>query len=274
MSLMLAGVGLMLMMAANGNNNPTGSVALQPEVVSPTPTETLDDDIPPTTPLPTLTPSKTLRPPPTFEPPTHTPPPSSTPSETPPPTYGASVIIPGVHGLETPTPSSTPGCELRKDWQLVYEVKANDALARIAQEYNTYVDDLVEGNCLTDPDVIQVGQKLRVPGEAHPYKPLYECVAWEVLTPIDHASGIDSTGQLTFNWRGPKSERHLIRVFDGNGNIVWERTVDLRQNETIGLKAEKLGPGHYQWQVYPLNLGFQQIDCLESPKWSFDVVEF
>lgn len=263
------------MMAASGNNNPTGaSVALQPEANSPTPTITLESEIPPTTPLPTLTPSKTLRPPPTFEPPTSTPQPSNTPSETPPPTYGVIVNIPGINGLETPTPSGTPGCEPREDWQLVYEVKANDALASIAQAYNTYVSDLVAGNCLTNPDVIQIGQKLRVPGAAHPYKPLYECVAWEVFTPIIYASGIDSTGQLTFNWRGPKAERNLIRVFDSDGNIIWERTVDLRQNETISLKSEKLDAGHYQWQVYPLNLSFQQIDCLESPLWSFDVVEY
>ena len=266
---MLAVLGVMLLLAANYDDSP-----LAAQVNSPTPTETLEDEIPPSTPLPTLTPSNTLRPPPTFEPPTLTPAPSNTPAPTATSTIPVNIDIPPLHGLETATPSSTPGCEPREEWALIYEVQPNDALARIAQTYNTYVEELVAANCLTDANVIRVGQKLRVPGEAHPVKPLYECVAWEVITPIDRAYGISASGQLTFNWRGPKSPRNLIRVLKPDGTLFWERTIDLRQNETITLKAEGFEPGSYRWQVYPLNLDFVQIDCKESPLWTFDVVEW
>ena len=124
---MLAVLGVMLLLAASYSDTP--AVA---QVSSPTPTETLEDEIPPSTPLPTLTPTNTLRPPPTFEPPTLTPAPSDTPAPTATSTIPVNIDIPPLHGLETPTPSSTPGCEPREEWGLIYEVQPNDALARIA----------------------------------------------------------------------------------------------------------------------------------------------
>src|SRR5690606_18881839 len=164
-----------------------------------TPTET----IPPSTPLPTLTPSRTLLPPPTFEPPTVTPLPSATPSPTLSPTFDTSISIPGLRGAETPTPSSTPGCEPREDWQLTYTVREGDSIARIAEQYGTYIRDLAAGNCLSAPDFITVGQVLRVHGEAHPVVPAVECVGYELITPLNGTMAVPGSGQLTFNWRGP-----------------------------------------------------------------------
>src|SRR5690349_4524860 len=76
---------------------------------------TATETIPPSTPLPTLTPSRTLLPPPTFEPPTLTPFPSNTPVPTLTATFDVGFSIEGLNGLETPTPTGTPGCEPRKD---------------------------------------------------------------------------------------------------------------------------------------------------------------
>ncbi len=104
------------------------AIVAQADTPSPTATET----IPPYTPLPSLTPSQTLRPPPTFEPPTATRPATLTPTVTLTSTVDLSVSIPGLRGAETPTPTSTAGCELRKDWKLRYTVVAFDALAKIA----------------------------------------------------------------------------------------------------------------------------------------------
>lgn len=222
--------------------------------------------------LPTSTPAPsptiTLRPPPTFEPPTATPAPSSTPTITPTATLQGIVDVPGLHGLETPTPSSTPGCTPRADWQLTYEIQAGDALDNIAGRYGTTRWDLAEGNCLTDPNAIFIGQKLRVPGEAHP-QPTIACVPWEVLTPMNYAAGIDGNGQLSFTWIGPRGARNLIRVYDANNEKVWEDVVDLRQNHTISLAEALPDEGTYTWQVFPLDLSFQQIACPESPRWTF-----
>ncbi|HLU10163.1 MAG TPA: LysM peptidoglycan-binding domain-containing protein [Oceanobacillus sp.] len=227
-----------------------------------TPTET----IPPSTPLPTLTPSRTLLPPPTFEPPTVTPLPSATPSPTLSPTFDTSISIPGLRGAETPTPSSTPGCEPREDWQLTYTVREGDSIARIAEQYGTYIRDLAAGNCLSDPDFITVGQVLRVPGEAHPVVPAVECVDYELITPLNGTMAVPGSGQLTFNWRGPRAPRNLIRVWRPDGS-VYERVVELRQNETIDLADIPAG-GTYTWRIYPLDFNFVQV-CPESELWSF-----
>lgn len=222
--------------------------------------------LPSSTPAPS--PTDTLRPPPTFEPPTPTLAPSNTPTAAPTATPPELEIVPGLHGLETPTPSSTPGCTPRADWTLIYEIQANDALDTIAAHYGTNRWEMADANCLGNPNEIYIGQKLLVPGDAHP-QPSIECVAWEALTPMDYAYGIDGTGQLTFNWVGPRAPRNLVRVYDHEGELVWADVVDLRQNLTISLPDALPNAGEYWWQVFPLGLDFRQIDCLESPRWTF-----
>jgi LysM repeat protein len=228
-----------------------------------TPSET----IPPYTPLATLTPSQTLRPPPTFEPATLTPAPTLTPTITPTTPLDLNISIPGLNGLETPTPSTTPGCVPRKDWKLRYTVQRDDALARIADRYQTSVQELVAGNCLTDANVIYIGQELRVPGDSQPVEPAVECVPWELLTPIDNTMAIPGEGQMTFNWRGPRAPRNLIRVVKPDGGF-YEQVIEFRQNQTINLDDIPLG-GTYTWYIYPLDWNFVQVSCKEGGPWHF-----
>lgn len=235
-----------------------------------TPSETF----PPTTPLASLTPpppTHTLRPPPTLEPATDLPPPTNTRTPTPTNPLVVEVTIPGLQGLETATPTGTgEGCQPREDWKLIYEVKANDAIANIAAAYGTWTDELVEANCLTDANMIVIGQKLRVPGEAHPATPQYDCT-WKLLAPMDYAYNIDGNGTMTFSWIGPESPRNLIRVYRSNdlNTILWEETIDLRQNHTITLPNTIPEGGEFVWFVYPLDLNFQQIVCKEGGPWHF-----
>jgi LysM repeat protein len=226
------------------------------------PTET----IPPYMPLPTLTPSLTLRPPPTFEPPTLTPFPSLTPTVTPTPVLDVQVSLPNLQGLDTATPEGGSDCEPRDDWTLTYEVQPNDALASIADRYGTYANVLAEGNCLADPNLIVVGQKIHVPGDAHPSTPAFVCDPWELLTPFNGTVTVAGTGQITFNWRGPETPRYLVRIWHNNtatGNHVLEILVELRMNQTLDVSEIPDG-GTYSWRVYPLGWDFNQIPCLES----------
>jgi LysM repeat protein len=230
----------------------------------PTPTET----IPPYTPLPSLTPSQTLLPPPTFEPPTATPTASPIPSQTPIATTNVNVSIPGLNGAETPTPSGTPGCEPRKDWKLTYTVQFDDTLSSIADKYSTWVEDLVDANCIKDKNLIVVGQVLRVPGSVQPTSPEVACVPWQVLTPINGAVTIPADGDITFNWIGPAAPINLIRIFRPDGS-KYEVVIELRQNESINLNDYLSEAGTYTWYVYPLGRDFQQIQCLEGGPWTF-----
>ncbi len=129
-------IGSLLIGAVFSYHGDSGDELSQAEVVQGSATPTVNasptETIPPYTPLPSLTPSQTLKPAPTFEPPTATVPPSATPSSTPSPTVVVNVSIPGLNGAETPTPSTTPGCEPRKDWKLTYTVQFDDTLSGIA----------------------------------------------------------------------------------------------------------------------------------------------
>jgi LysM repeat protein len=219
------------------------------------------------TPLASLTPSNTLKPPPTFEPPTATVPASLTPSATATQTIDLSISIPGLFGLQSPTPSVPEGCQKRKDWKLTYTVQRKDALSRIADVYGTTVDALIKGNCLVNKDVIVIGQVLKVPGTNQPSTPPYACLKWEVLTPFDGELDVPTAGNLTFDWHGPLVPYTLIRVLKPD-NITWEHVIPLRQNETVEILDEFPMGGNYTWQMFPLDKNFQQT-CPESPVYHF-----
>jgi LysM repeat protein len=244
----------------------TSQANFQAATVTPvaTPTET----IPPYTPLPSLTPSQTLLPPPTFQPPTATPTETPIPSQTPTATTSINVSIPGLNGAETPTPSTTPGCEPRKDWKLTYTVQFDDTLSAIADKYGTWVEDLVDANCIKDKNMIVIGQVLRVPGSVQPTSPEVACVPWQVLTPIDGAVTVPADGSITFNWIGPAAPINLIRIFRPDGS-KYEVVIELRQNESVNLNDYLTQAGTYTWYVYPLGRDFQQIQCLEGGPWTF-----
>jgi LysM repeat protein len=222
------------------------------------------------TPTPQKSPTvaATLLPPPTFEPATVTPTASTVPSPTVVPTTDINISIPGLHGAETATPSSTPGCQTRADWKLTYTVQFNDTLTSIANLYGVWPEDIAEANCLDDVNVIVEGQVLHVPGDSQPVLPAVECVDWEVLTPFNGTQGVPADGTVTFNWRGPLSPISLIRIYRPDGTI-YERTVELRQNEQIDLNDYLTQEGTYTWYVYPLDQYYQQVSCKEGGPWTF-----
>lgn len=263
---MLIGAFFSYHMAPDDGN--TSQARVQQDTVTPTSTALPTETIPPYTPLPSLTPSQTLKPAPTFEPPTATSTPSPVPSTTSTPAISVDVSLPGLNGAETPTPSTTPGCEPRADWKLTYTVQFDDTLSSIAALYGTWVDELVTANCIKDKNLIVVGQVLRVPGEAQPNVAEVACVAWEPLTPFNGSVTVPADGAITFNWRGPAAPINLIRISRPDGSI-YERIVELRQNETINLVDHLSQEGTYTWYVYPLGRDFQQISCLEGGPWTF-----
>ncbi|MGB1288571.1 MAG: LysM peptidoglycan-binding domain-containing protein [Aggregatilineales bacterium] len=264
----------------------------------------------PASPLPTLTPAATLKPPPTLEPPTSTPQPSLTPSITPTVTLQVNLNIPGIQGAESPTPTTTPGCVVRDDWQLIHVVQFNEALASIAQLYGTFPNELAEANCISNPNVIQQGRELRVPGDVPTGPPPEQvCEPYEIFTPVDYAFELPSTGQIVFHWDGTASRRTLIRVYppdnylsqeeywldellaEQEGTVLdtdeidnsrdtqekreresWPReyNIDIRQNHAVSMD-EFPYEGGYVWWIIPLTMNFQQI-CPSAGPYNFHKV--
>jgi LysM repeat protein len=218
------------------------------------------------TPLASFTPSKTLLPPPTLEPPTNTPPPSPVPSLTPTFTPFLLIEVPGLNGAQSPTPSTTPGCVVRKDWKLTYEVKPLDALTNIAARYGISVDELAQGNCISDKNLIRNGQILKVPGASQP-ETRWTCIPIQNLTPQNGTQAIAGGGNLTFHWYGPRTPKNLIRIFAPDGAKI-EYVVELRQDYVVDLFKEFKQAGTYTWYVYPLDEYYRGV-CSEGGPWTF-----
>lgn len=213
------------------------------------------------------TPAQTLRPPPTLEPPTATILPSQTPTPTVIPTLNNGSESLNINGLETAT-ATQDACVPEESWELRYEVQANDALANIASQYSTTVQQLVDANCLVDSNLIRIGQQLRVPGTAHPQTPEYTCIPYELLSPVNNAYTIPGSGELSFSWLGPRAPLYLIRIIQPDGR-QFERLIELRQNEAIDLSQDLRQSGQHTWYVYPLGRDYLQIPCAEGGPWTF-----
>lgn len=230
----------------------------------------------PATPLSTPTPRSTLRPAPTFEPPTATALPTDEPTATATQPIVVNVTVEGIRGLPSPTTPADESCEIRSDWTLDYEIQVNETLTMIANRFNVSAFELSRGNCLDDANTIYAGQRLKVPGNNLPVEPAVVCGEYIPLQPIENAHGIPSTGSITFNWRGPRSPRNLLRIYPPDYDFdeapdpdEWfDYTFDLRQNHTVDLLALQAG-GTWFWQVIPLDENFVQI-CPESPVWTFN----
>jgi LysM repeat protein len=86
---------------------------------------------------------------------------------------GQKLVIPG---YMSPKPAPKPVTEPRPrptgiEARFVYPVASGDTLNAIAKRYGLTVRELIEANDISDPNLLQVGQKLVIPGVAHPPGP-------------------------------------------------------------------------------------------------------
>jgi LysM repeat protein len=80
-------------------------------------------------------------------------------TRTPPPTTTTQADT--VEADETPGPGDSGPTP--PEGFIVYEIRSGDTLLAIARRYGTTVNELVEVNDLTNPDVLDVGDELFVP---------------------------------------------------------------------------------------------------------------
>lgn len=130
------------------SENDRSATSVIAERASPTPTTTRRpgrDDTPPSSQAPTATPTESASELSDARP-------TDQPDET-------------TDGTEVPPVTQPPEadeCAIRTDW-IVYSVKRGDTLGRIARGVDATVEELVEANCLENPDRLFSGQTLRVP---------------------------------------------------------------------------------------------------------------
>ncbi len=108
-----------------------------------------------------------------------------------------------VHYIE-PTPTPTPSGEI------VYTVVAGDTLSGIASRYGTTYQKLAEYNNIPNPNLIRVGQKIKIPSNEQRY---YIVKAGDTLSGIAKKLGIKDWHTLYNNNKGViGSNPNLIRV--------------------------------------------------------------
>ena len=73
---------------------------------------------------------------------------------------------PGGTPEATPTPEPSPTAELPEFEE--YTVQQGDSLSSIAAQFGTTADELARINGITDPNTLDIGQKLQVPRQASP----------------------------------------------------------------------------------------------------------
>ena len=76
-----------------------------------------------------------------------------------------SYVLPKIENYyPLPTPDAPHSVSYSPRAEEQYIVKSGDMLSAIAEKYSTTVDAIVETNSLLDPDSIEVGQVLIIPG--------------------------------------------------------------------------------------------------------------
>lgn len=130
-------------------------------------------------------------------------------------------------------------CKLRTDWP-VYVVRAGDTLFTIAQRTGSSVGELMTANCLTNPNIIYVGQRLyvpRVPGTVPPLAPAIAIDTPEADGSIALYAPLEVTGTAT----GTAAGNVFVRLVDNMGNVL---------DETRGQVVEEVeGAPVWQWQA-------------------------
>ncbi len=134
-----------------------------------------------------------------------------------------------------PPDATAAGCMPRADWEMVYVVQRGDNLLRLSQLFGVPLDDLMAGNCLTDPNRIVAGQELRLPSNPTARTPT-PLPSTPTPVPIDFAADpprIAAGVCTTLVWSVPDAEQVL---FEGqSAGSVEARQVCPQQTTTYTL---------------------------------------
>jgi LysM repeat protein len=180
---------------------------------------------------------------------------TSAPSSTPRPTNTPQSSSNGGGTIATIAPS----CVVRGDWQ-TYTVVSGDTLGSIARRANTTINNLVSGNCLANPNLLNVGQVLRVPSGVAPAtvpptittqpQPQQNCQYYDTIgnrQAFDNQGYIFSMGMIERNRRYPVIEyseyNYHVMLPDGRNGWVQSINANLEGNCNNIPRTDVYSPG-------------------------------
>lgn len=142
--------------------------------------------------------------------------------------------LPSPTNLPLPTNTAQPQptqviCTVRSDWTNVYSVVRGDTLTNIASRAGTTVQTLAQGNCLANPNALEVGQVLRVPR----FIPIATSTPPPTITPLPTSPNLDpSIDLMCLDENRPDVADYVIAVpyldfFNGCVTIQYNQTVTI-----------------------------------------------
>ena len=156
-------------------------------------------------------------------------------------------------GSGEPQAASVVDCTTSTDWQVGYTVQAGDTLASIATRSNTTIEELASANCITDINVIPVGQTLLVPQFVSPDSSVcaYEIYISNMCPYTQRTENVafQSFEHGTMYWFGTNNQI-LILYHDGTYAYfadTWNGQALAGENPPAGYYQPQRGFG-YLWQ--------------------------
>jgi LysM repeat protein len=111
------------------------------------------------------------------------------------------------------------GCQVRETWSRYY-VTRGDTVGLIAQRTGTTVNEIVQASCLTNPNLIEVGQELRVPQDPT-LAPRLNIVLPGSGRTVDPAQGVFVSGV----GRNLPDGSIMVRALDASNNILAQQII-------------------------------------------------
>lgn len=130
-----------------------------------------------------------------------------------------------------------------------YTVQPGDTLSKIARENNTTVDELVKANNIANPNLINVGQNLVIPGAAG-------VATTATIGGVDHVAGGDSTlagGTPSPVGGQPVQTQPVVQQPVVSGSVPYSGSLHTKRQATDGCDstAGQVTGGHQSYSIVP-----------------------
>jgi len=202
----------------------------------------------------------------------------------------ATAHVPATEATEAPagSDSTTSAENAAPDEEVIlYEVQAGDVLSSIASEFNVSMNTIIEENDLEDPEMLRVGEELRLPLGTPTPPPTPTLIPMPTPTsgpplpapiPLGPSDGETISGEYALlNWSAVgilnTNEWYLIQLWRGeapNGFFVaeeWTQTTSWRVSpDACGAEAAGLHP--FYWSV----IVAQRNEAEDDAGWSWEAL--